>query len=398
MDRLTKQLKQYEMHNIRQYDTDFLKIQLPNGSFSDLDYQAENRANWAPAQHCIRIKVLAIDYARHHDPVVGDAIVRGLSYWFTLQPKSSNWWYNALGVPQQLRVAGLLSWDLHSASVQEALIHTLQSEIPAQDVGANRLWYAENVAYRGILTHSESMVRYALGEMAKLSRVAASPQQIEGILNDFSFTQHGKQLYNWGYGICFLLQMIQWLCVTHETAFAFDEETLQTITDLMLEGNRWMMRYGFADLSARGREIVRDYREEFDLYLLREPCKRLENIQHDTRRKDALRQMREHLDGKRPNPGTTGNHLFHQTAFMTHSTDAFYASVRLPAEGVHGSETLNGENLRGGYLSHGLTCLVRTGKEYDKIFGCWDWGHLPGVTCPAKPESPNAASQAVELQ
>ena len=70
----------------------------------------------------------------------------------------------------------------------------------------------------------------------------------------------------------------------------------------------------------------------------------------------------------------------------------FYASVRLPAEGVHGSETINGENLLGGYLSHGLTCLVRTGKEYDKIFGCWDWGRLPGVTSPASPESPETAA------
>jgi chondroitin AC lyase len=47
---------------------------------------------------------------------------------------------------------------------------------------------------------------------------------------------------------------------------------------------------------------------------------------------------------------------------------------------VAGTESINGENLRGQHLSDGATYVYRRGDEYEDIFPVWDWHRLPGVT------------------
>jgi hypothetical protein len=47
-----------------------------------------------------------------------------------------------------------------------------------------------------------------------------------------------------------------------------------------------------------------------------------------------------------------------------------------------GTETINGENLKGCWLPFGATWIVRRGDEYKNIFPVMDWGRVPGVTSP----------------
>lgn len=49
------------------------------------------------------------------------------------------------------------------------------------------------------------------------------------------------------------------------------------------------------------------------------------------------------------------------------------------------SESLNGENLKGQWLSMGVNLISVTGDEYDNIMPMWDWAALPGVTSPYNP-------------
>ena len=81
-----------------------------------------------------------------------------------------------------------------------------------------------------------------------------------------------------------------------------------------------------------------------------------------------------------------GNRMFFTSDFMVHRTGNFYASYRANSVNVCPVETyVNNDNLLGRYLSDGLLMVMRSGKEYLNIAGCWEWNRLPGTTLPAVP-------------
>jgi chondroitin AC lyase len=46
-----------------------------------------------------------------------------------------------------------------------------------------------------------------------------------------------------------------------------------------------------------------------------------------------------------------------------------------------GTETGNGENVKGFHLADGCNFILRRGDEYKAIFPAWNWRRIPGITC-----------------
>ena len=64
----------------------------------------------------------------------------------------------------------------------------------------------------------------------------------EGIQRDFSFHQHGPQLYNGGYGLTLMVDMINYATLLRGTRYAFAHDKLMFLADHLLEGSGHMIR------------------------------------------------------------------------------------------------------------------------------------------------------------
>ncbi len=97
-----------------------------------------------------------------------------------------------------------------------------------------------------------------------------------------------------------------------------------------------------------------------------------------------LKRLRGDADAK----PLVGNRSFWRSDYMAHRRPDFFASVRMTSPRVRLVERGVGSNMRGEFLSDGVTFFQRTGKEYDGIFPVWDWRRLPGITSEQKSEPP----------
>jgi hypothetical protein len=77
----------------------------------------------------------------------------------------------------------------------------------------------------------------------------------------------------------------------------------------------------------------------------------------------------------------TINKSFWRSDYMVQTqSNRYNMSVKMEGPFVSPVESINGENLRGAYLSDGVTLLQRTGCEYRDIEPIWNWNMLPGTT------------------
>ncbi len=79
----------------------------------------------------------------------------------------------------------------------------------------------------------------------------------EGIQRDFSFHQHGPQLYNGGYGLTLMVDMVNYATLLRGTRYAFAHDKLMLLADHLLEGSGHMIRGKALDYSAFGRTLLR---------------------------------------------------------------------------------------------------------------------------------------------
>jgi chondroitin AC lyase len=83
---------------------------------------------------------------------------------------------------------------------------------------------------------------------------------------------------------------------------------------------------------------------------------------------------------------------------MVNRYDNSYVSVRMCSKIIQSTESGNGENLLGAYLSDGATYVYRSGKEYENIFPVWNWHRIPGVTSYTEAALPSLSWQGLHNQ
>jgi chondroitin AC lyase len=351
----------------------------PDGSWKEVDYQSKETARWGTVNHLQRILTLAQAFRAPGHPLAGDAgirdaIRRAFRYWIEHDFQCPNWWFNEIQVPRTVGQILLLLGQAVEAPDREKAITVIMSRSRIGMTGQNRVWMAENVFTRGLLTGDDALVRQALDALLEELRVTTS----EGIQPDGSFHQHGPQQQFGNYGLSFAETETRWAALVQGTGFALSAEKRDALRLLLLEGMRWVVWRGRMDISGLGRQLRsgaqqargRGVATAFRSMRLVDPAMAGEY--------DRL------LAGFDPDPPAeeklAGNRAFWRSDMIVHRTPVFYTSVRMSSARVAINESINGENLLGSLMGDGATYLYRRGDEYDDVLPVWDWHRLPGVT------------------
>ncbi len=359
-----------------------------DGSWPDINYEHDSRAAWEPSRHMGRVLNVARawaspEHALYHDESVREAMLRAYDFWMEIDPIAPNWWHNEIGVPRQLYRAMLFVEDELTDEQMAAGIEVLKRAQLGM-TGQNLVWVAEVTIARGCLSDDPLLVMAAFEAIEDEIEITTG----EGIQPDFSFYQHGDQLYSGGYGRGFSVDCSRFAALAEGTEFAFSDEKLQILSSYLLDGQQWMIRGTTFDYSACGREVSRKGGGTGGRSL-RAACHAM--LQLDRPRADEFERFLERLNAGAEVPAElqlSGNRSFWRSEFMTHHRPEWYMSVRMTSPLVVQSETCNSENLHGQLLSDGVTYIMRDGLEYRQIFPVWDWRRLPGITAEMTEEPP----------
>ena len=379
----------------------YMRMLCPDGRWDDIDYSSQAASNWPLLQHFNRLKLLSLAYADREsglceDAGALDAVRRGTDFWMARQWPNPNWWNVEMSPQQGMRYVALFAGQALGQKRIEAITAMLQDAVEDRWTGANRVWFAENVLFKGLLTAKPELVQAAsLAIQQTVTRGwTDSVVQEEGLQPDGSFTQHHLMLYNNGYGAAWLDSASLWFYLLRGTPYAAEREKFEILAGAVLDGFRWMQRCEVIDHATCGREITRKQtgsaaKTGRAAYRLAEIAKA-----HRFPQEDELRRVADHCMCGGP-PSKEGNRMFWRVDYMSHLRRDYFASVKMLSKGVVGSEAILQENQKGGYLSYGMTTFLRHGGEYfsmdgnPNIFPVWDWAHTPGVTAPALELSPD---------
>lgn len=345
-----------------------------DGRWEDVNYRDEGLAVWNPINHLERIKAIAICYndstsnIYHSDKAV-KSIDEGLQTWIELNPICKNWWYNDIAVPKILvAILSLVGDDitLKTKRTSLALLETRPLRKIASEFMAHT-YYAQII--RGCLLGNDSVVQEAADKFFEPLGIGAA----EDIQKDMSYLKHGPQFHNGSYGGEFIERYVDMSWLLNGTKFQPDQEKMTTLCRFFRDGYMPLFRCGYIDYSSAGRAISRKN------YLKR--SKSLEYISRlmeiDTLHKNTYAEFYANID----KPGNqTKNYDFSSAGFMLHRRPSFDFSVRCVSQNLRHTESINGENLYGTYLSDGAVNIRVDGDEYYNIFPVWEWDYVPGTT------------------
>ncbi len=351
-----------------------LAILSPDGSWPDIDYTDPfPPGGWAPDRHLQRTLDLARAWRasggkRFHEPAL-----RALDWWLERDPQPEGWWFQQIGIPLTVgRILLLLEADL--TPEQRAIGLRILARGKLGMTGQNLIWVAEVTILRGAFQRDPAPVAEAVARAAEEIRIA--PRGKEGLQQDFSFHQHGPQIYSGGYGMGFIHDTTELAALMHDTGWAFPPEKIARLERALLEGYQWMAWGPRFDYSTCGREITRKGAASSRSLLA--AARRLRSL--DPARAPELDPAIARLERAGALPALEGNRHFWLSDYMVHRREGWMVSLRMSSTRTTRSETINGENPLGLHLADGITYIFRDGDEYDAIFPVWDWQRLPGTT------------------
>jgi chondroitin AC lyase len=339
----------------------------PDGSWPDIDYSDPSLAEWAPGQHLRRLANLTIINLRtnqavtSHQLIFREHILRALDFWFSQNPQCRNWWWNQIGAPAALGDTLLCLTDCPQTYIDRA-IPALEAHLHGglDFTGQNLVWVASIQIRQGILTHNASLITRAVKRI--VAEIRIFPHE-EGIQPDMSFHQHGKLLYNGGYGQNFAQDIAHLIALTADTRFALPDHAVNLFTRFMLHGSRWMVRNNTFDPATSGREITRPN----------------QNADRFFQGLQALPPAPAH----QPKTATPiGNRHFWSSDFMAHHRQGFYISIRTTSNRILRCDDAHcgGEGRTLHHIADGVTHFMRDGLEYHDIYPVWNYRQLPGIT------------------
>lgn len=363
------------------------KYEKDKGSFSDVNYDAIDRTNWNPIKHVRRLYDMTFAYTMyedknpyHENPAILKIIEDGLSFWCEKAPSSNNWWHNQIGEP---RLTAIMLIELRTAKnklskeIEDKVIKRLAEKggDPRKWTGANKTDIALHWLYRACLTKDETVLETAVSEGFYPIKFAPFD---EGIQPDFSYFQHGEQLYIGGYGDAFLKGVLMFAKYTSDTKYAIGEERLDMIRNFTLNTYYKVIRGSYIHMNVLGRGMSRRNSTKKDS----EFANRL--IQIDPKYAKEYETIAKRIDGKiAPEEGIKPNNTTYYIGdYVAHIRPKYAAGVRTTSVRTMRSEYGNGENLKTYFLSDGSMHLTQEGDEYYNIFPMWDWSRIPGVTNP----------------
>lgn len=376
-----------------------------DGHWPDLNYQNQDRASWVGGDHLTRVLLMAkaVRLAREAGLPDGKLTARtltALKAWTATDPQNPNWWWNRIGVPELVaEIAVLLGDELPADELARDLKILRRSDMKGM-TGANLTWCAINQVILGCLEKTPAVTRAAYDRLYGEIRFADATSHFEGLQADFSFHQHGPQLYNGGYGLFYADDVGRFIYVAWGTPFQIPTDRKTLFDHFMLDGMRWMTRGSTIDYSTMGRNLTRPGGAAASpdwsrgpvspagaAYSLKQVVRWLATLPGP--RQGEYRDWAECLAGRDDRHEPVGNKHFWCSDYMVHRRKAFLTSVKMFSTRTQNAEMVNGEGRRSQHLSDGANFLYLTGREYLDIFPCWDWQKIPGTTAEQLPD-PNA--------
>lgn len=360
-----------------------------DGSWADIDYSDRSHTNWQPASHSGRLKLICTAYNKpssvyFHVADVKVKIRKIIDFYKSAKPKSDNWWFNAIGAPINLGPALVLmktddkfGFDQATlASYADSLInYYTESAIkwPHSTTGANKIWLLKSSIDKACVKENELVLLSNFQSAFEEAKIMDGKN--EGIKSDYSFYQHGKQLYCGGYGMSFMGDITTFGTLAFGTTYQMSNSQLKVLTDEILDGFQWFCQKSAFDFGAVGREISRHGAGSSSG--IKTFVTRLKGM--NAPRLEELTNCYNFINGTADfqNPG---NRYFWKSDIMVHHGSSFYLSARIPSSRTVGTEMMNKENLKRKYLPWGATNIMIEGNEYHNIFAVWDWSRIPGVT------------------
>ena len=358
--------------------------QSPDGTWNDVNYGDSSITIWQPETHVTRLRQMAAVYrAEKCSPAQNEMLLKkiklGLSAWYRINPKSLNWWYNDIGKQLSLGPLGILLEDKLPKDLLDQIISDLADSF-GDYTGQNKLWFSEQIVWRGCLSNDLQMLERGADAIKSGIQIYTT----EGIMPDFSFRQHGAQLYSGGYGLSFLQSIIRWAYRLRGLDIGLNDAQVKLLRNFITRGTMWMYRHQYIDFQTRGREIARRSGQQgpdFLTGLLRDFAA------VDTAERSVYSALVASVSGN-DDESLSGDRHFWWSAYHVHRRKNYFFSIHMNSVRTALTERGNDENLKGGYLTDGATTILIDGDEYHNIFPCWNWSRLPGVTCPDRKVPP----------
>ncbi|MGN7764260.1 polysaccharide lyase family 8 super-sandwich domain-containing protein [Paenibacillus sp. 22594] len=369
----------------------YLSNQNANGSWGDVDYanttSSANGRAWSPYLALDRMQSMAQAFADpkgpyYHNETLLGGIQKGLDYWFTVKPTSTNWWETGIGKQLRLAKIAVLCEGYLTAEQASNIIGTLDSSPNTVD-GANSSWYNQNYMIRGLLLEDAQNVRNAVEAFNVLSNVTAT---VTGIQSDMSFFMHGKTNYTTGYGRSFARDMSFWAFITSDTSFSYSKAAIDSLSSYLLDGTRYLVRGDVADLGMGMNGPEWPGYESSALTFYEDPLQWMQAANPKRAGEFASFLANIRSFGTSTGNGMDANNMTQwQTLVSSHMRDDYGITVKMSSKTVKGGEwrTIN----PGGYnllywTPQGATAIQRTGDEYRTVYPLMDWAHVPGTTAP----------------
>lgn len=364
--------------------TSLMKMLTPEGIWPEIDYACRFRTNWDPLKHLNNVKRMCTALANpassfYGHPVLFRAIDASIRAWNKHRPSSYNWWYNQIAAPKLMAdILALLEGapQKPSKSVLQGLMDMMAESNPKDWTGANKQDIAIHHIVRGCVLKNDSIVTTNVGEFFEPVRIT----DFEGIREDLSYQQHKRQLYIGGYGTVFIDNITKLAPMLVGTRFAMSDEKVELFSRFVRETYLNVFRGRHMDFSVCGRSVSRP--GMLDAGANEAFFSRMSALDPANAEEYGI-AARRFATGNAAAGRTARNTFFHTSDYMLHNRPRYDFSVRAVSTQTCRSESGNGENLLGLYLSEGATCIRVTGDEYTDIFPVWEWDRIPGTTLPA---------------
>ncbi len=326
----------------------------PDGTWADINYTDNAVAIWSPAGHLSRVQELAMVYAGTGSSYSGNrmlyaAIVKAMQAWNRVDPKCKNWWYNEISCPQSLGQIMLLMQSAKQlpAPLQDSLLIKMNRGDMYKQTGANKLDVALHNMYRALITRNTTLMDSAISQCFQPVELTTAA---EGLMYDYSYLQHGRQLQIASYGSVFLGGEQRVAAYVRSTKWQMPAEKEVILNKFRNDVFLKAVHGKYFDFSVMGRGFTR---------------------------KDSGKASA----GLTPGKIKPVHNQYWIGDYTQHVTPDYLFTVRTNSTRTKRLETGNGENLYGRYMSDGATDIQRSGSEYFNIFPVWENDKVPGVTC-----------------
>lgn len=373
-----------------------------DGSWMDVDYASTAQTSWSPLTHLTRLKNMALAASNaassyYNNIELCSKIQLALEYWYTEDPRSSNWFNQQISCPKAVgEILILMRGTAYpiSSILENNLLDRMASiggnPSNSYSVGgsSNKINISCHWIYRGCLREDATVLERGADSAMAPVRIQ-SPSQ--GIQVDYSYQEHGKQLYIANYGTVFIDNVSNIALYFAGTSYALAGAKLSILSNYARSIYINSIRGQYSTFSAPGRQIA----NKSKLYIAEDVAILERMKQLDPTQASLYDSVIARWSGaEAPSFGIRPKHTHYWISdYSTHTRTGYNFDVRFISSRTERTEEVNDENLKGHFLSDGATNMTVTGDEYFNIFPSWDWSRIPGVTAPHVASLPNLSDR-----